>query len=477
MYREKIDAYIDSKKEEMLQDLSDLMRIDSQRGEAKPGMPYGEGPAKVLDEAGKLMDRLGLSVKNYDNYVVVGDYGEGEKVLDILAHLDVVPVSDQWTVTDPFEPKVVGDRIYGRGSSDDKGPAIAALYAVKAIKDLGIPLSKSLRIILGADEECGSSDLEYYYGKEEEALYTFTPDADFPLINMEKGRLGQSFGARFEKSEGACLVRLEAGDKVNIVPSRAKALVRGLDFEEVSSAAKSVQEDTGVTFTVRAISEDAQEMAEGRKGDIYILAQGVAAHASLPADGNNAITALLSLLDRLPLAKSDSARAVHALCELFPHGDTQGKAFGIAMEDEVSGALTLNLGVLNFDEEGFEGQFDIRSPLCGTDENVTFVMDKCFKDRGITMEEGTISPVHYVPADSPLVTTLLKSYEKYFGKKGKPLCIGGGTYVHHLKRGVAFGCQVPEVDNHMHGDDEFMEISMLLRSAKIFADAIIALCG
>ena len=187
MYREKIDAYIDSKKEEMLADLSRLVRINSQRGEAIVGMPFGEGPAKVLAEAEELIKGYGFAVTNYDNYVVTGDFSDAEKGLDILAHLDVVPVTDDWTVTQPFEPKVVGDRIYGRGTADDKGPAIAALYAMKAIKELGIPMKKSVRLILGSDEECGSGELEYYYKKEEEAPYTFTPDAEFPVINIAKG--------------------------------------------------------------------------------------------------------------------------------------------------------------------------------------------------------------------------------------------------------------------------------------------------
>ena len=131
MYREQIDAYIDSKKEEMLQDVMKLVRIDSQRGTAEPGMPFGKGPAMVLDAAEQMMKAYGLDTRNYEHYVVTGDLGEGEKKLDILAHLDVVPVTDEWTVTKPFEPLILDGKIYGRGTSDDKGPAIAALYALR----------------------------------------------------------------------------------------------------------------------------------------------------------------------------------------------------------------------------------------------------------------------------------------------------------------------------------------------------------
>ena len=135
------------------------------------------------------MEKYGFSVKNYYNYVVTGDYGSGEKALDILAHLDVVPVTttSEWTVTKPFDPIVEDGKIYGRGSADDKGPAVAALVAIRAVKASWIPLKKSLRSsALGSDEECGSSDLEHYYSIETEAPYTFTPDGSFPVINLGK---------------------------------------------------------------------------------------------------------------------------------------------------------------------------------------------------------------------------------------------------------------------------------------------------
>ena len=151
------------------------------------------------------MKKYGLATRNYENYVVTGDFSEKEKALDILAHLDVVPVTEDWTVTKPFEPKIVDGKIYGRGTADDKGPAIAALYALRAIRELGIPMKKSVRLILGSDEECGSGDLEYYYAKEQEAPYTFTPDADFPLINIEKGSFHGVFSSEFKgKRCGVC---------------------------------------------------------------------------------------------------------------------------------------------------------------------------------------------------------------------------------------------------------------------------------
>ena len=468
MYREKIDAYIDSKKDEMIEDLKTLVRIDSQRGRAKEGKPFGDGPAKVVAAAEGLMKQYGLQTTNYDNYVVTGDFGTQEKALDILAHLDVVPVTEDWTVTEPFQPKVVDGRIYGRGTADDKGPAIAALYALRAIRELGLPMKKSVRLILGSDEECGSGDLEYYYAKEQEAPYTFTPDADFPLINIEKGSFKGEFSADFPAEDAkAYVVSFTSGDKVNVVPARATLVVAGVEAAVVEEAAARVTAQTNVAFITESQAD----------GTVKVSAKGVAAHASTPAEGKNALTATLRLITALPLDATKGLTALLGLEALFPYEDTCGKQAGIDRENEESGALTLCFSIMDYTPEHLHAIFDARLPIGCTKENTSYPVKEALAQYGITLDNDELREPHCVPGDSWIVQTLLGSYERYFGKKGKALSTGGGTYVHELERGVAFGCMVPEVDNHMHGDDEFMEIEMLLRSAKIFADAILKICN
>ena len=468
MYREKIDAYIDSKKDEMIEDLKTLVRIDSQRGRAKEGKPFGDGPAKVVAAAEGLMKQYGLQTTNYDNYVVTGDFGTQEKALDILAHLDVVPVTEDWTVTEPFQPKVVDGRIYGRGTADDKGPAIAALYALRAIRELGLPMKKSVRLILGSDEECGSGDLEYYYAKEQEAPYTFTPDADFPLINIEKGSFKGEFSADFPAEDAkAYVVSFTSGDKVNVVPARATLVVAGVEAAVVEEAAARVTAQTNVAFTTESQAD----------GTVKVSAKGVAAHASTPAEGKNALTATLRLITALPLDATKGLTALLGLEALFPYEDTCGKQAGIDRENEESGALTLCFSIMDYTPEHLHAIFDARLPIGCTKEKTSYPVKEALAQYGITLDNDELREPHCVPGDSWFVQTLLGSYERYFGKKGKALSTGGGTYVHELERGVAFGCMVPEVDNHMHGDDEFMEIEMLLRSAKIFADAIMKICN
>ncbi|MCD7884366.1 MAG: M20/M25/M40 family metallo-hydrolase [Lachnospiraceae bacterium] len=545
-YKEQIDAYIDGKKDQMLEDLAALVRINSQKGIASEGKPFGEGPAAVLAAAQKLMEDYGLSVKNYENYVVAGDLfangpetasgvetdlaavGEttSQKGLDILAHLDVVPVTEDWTVTQPFEPKIVDGKIYGRGTADDKGPAIAALYALRAIHDLGIPMKKGARLVLGSDEECGSGDLRYYYGIEEEAPYTFTPDADFPVINIEKGRLETDFTAEF--SGIACLsgaasaaggsfddetsskaddnadtendptsgrfalpriLSLKSGDKANVVPGRAVLMLEGVSEAAARAAADETEKETSVSFTITEETAAApgenmdvslKTADSGKTASILkIEARGFSAHASTPQEGHNALTAAIRLAAKLSgsLAPSEGLNALLALDRLFPYEDTCGRALGVYREEEQSGAVTLCLSILDYTPERLKGTFDSRLPIGCTEENTKQPIKERLAENGIHLEDKPMTRPHCVPGDSEFVKILLDSYELYTGERGTPLSTGGGTYVHNLERGVAFGCMTPDVDNHMHGDDEFMVIERLLTSAKIFAEAIIRICN
>lgn len=468
MYQEKIKEYFKAHQEDMIRDICALIRIPSEKGEPKNGMPFGEIPAKALGAAMQLAKGMGFSVTNYDNYAGAVNLDSSlPRQLDILAHLDVVPAGNGWSVTKPFEPLVKDGRLYGRGSADDKGPAVAALYAMRAVHDLKIPLRKNARLVLGTDEECGSADMAHYYEQEKEAPMTFSPDSAFPVVNIEKGRYSKWVKANWAE-EGSLprILSIHGGTKSNVVPDTAEAVVEGFPIPELSPYAEAATKRTGVQFNFRKSG-----------GKVTIEAHGLCAHASTPGGGNNAITGLIDLLVTLPFAKSEGFRKLCAFGQLFPHKDWKGEAAGVKMEDKISGMLTMSLDLFEYGPDGLKGYFDGRIPICATDRNLTEKFCAKAKLLGLEVESGGISPAHYVPEDTPFIQTLLQCYEQYSGRKGKCLAVGGGTYVHHLKNGVAFGCSMPETDNHMHGADEYAVIEELLLGAEIFTQVIVDLCS
>ena len=466
MVKQQIEEYFEKHGEAMIEDICRLVRIRSDKEEALPNRPFGEGPAKALAEALQIASDMGFAVKNYDNYVGTVDFSGKEACLDILAHLDVVPAGEGWTVTQPFEPVVQGGRLYGRGAADDKGPAVCALYAMKAVQDLKIPLSKNVRLILGTDEESGSSDIAYYYTKEKEAPMTFSPDAQFPVINTEKGGLHGIVQAQYAQDTALPRIHsIHGGAKVNVVPGNAQAVIEGIQLEEARKFCNEAAKRTGVEFT---ITEE--------NGALQIQAVGKGAHAASPEAGNNAVTGILDLLTHMPFAKSEGFVKLCAVLALFPHGDWKGTAAGVAQEDEISGQLTLSFNVFEYSLTGLQGKFDSRCPLCANNANMRDVlMAKC-RESGLVMPDCTMYAPHHVSGDSDFVKTLLACYEQYSGQKGECLAIGGGTYVHNLKNGVAFGCSLPGTENKMHGANESAVVAELLLSAKIFTQVIVELC-
>lgn len=468
MYQDRINAYFDDPAVEraLIEAVCRLSAIRSVKEAPLPGMPFGAGPARALDEALALSGELGFATRNYEGYVGTADLNDKETILHILGHMDVVGEGTGWTVTEPYAPKVVDGMLYGRGVADDKGPMVAALFAMKAVRDLGVELKHNARLILGTDEESGSEDIAYYFSKEPYAPYTFSPDGEFPVINIEKGSYKPVFTRVWAESAALPRLReLHGGFRINVLPPEADAVVEGLSVEALEPYCGKAAEQTGTKFTLTTVS-----------GGVNIHCDGAGAHASTPEDGSNAITALLALLCDLPLAESESKAALHALNALFPHGDTAGKALGIAQSDGPSGALTLAFSLLEVSLTGLSGQFDARVPLCADEKNCKNAAIAAFARYGMDAV-GEMAAPHYVPGDAPFVQTLLRCYEQYSGNRGECLCVGGFTYVHEIPGGVAFGCGMPGFNPNMHGANEHIDIKDLLTACKIFTQAIINLCA
>lgn len=462
MYKEKLQAYFEAHKEEILKDISDVCAIRSVREDAKEGMPFGEGCHKALMHIMDLAKSLGLFVRNFDGYVMTADINNKPSKLAILAHLDVVHEGKDWTVCKPYEPVIKDGRIYGRGTADDKGPAVMALWALKAVKDLGIELSSNVRVILGTDEECGSSDLAYYSKIEEYPPMSFSPDSSYPVTNIEKGGLSSVFESEFEESAALPrVISIKGGNAGNIVPQECEIILEGISLKDAEKYFKV---------------SDVKYTAEEKEGKLHILVTGQSAHASTPHLGVNAVTAAVETVCSMPLAPCKGLEVLKGLNSLIPHGDFLGKALGVAQKDDLSGELTLNLGVFEYTPAKMTGKIDSRAPICANEDNMSKIVYTKMAEKGIILANTKMRKPHHTPADCEFVKTLNSVYEDYSGKEGGCVAIGGGTYVHNIEGGVAFGCSMPGTENNMHGPDESAVIDELMMSGCIFADVIIKLC-
>ena len=462
----RIREYMAGREDEFVAALAPLIAVNSVTGEAAPGMPFGPGPAEVLERTLALAESWGFQTWNDEGYVGLVELNEKEDLLHILAHLDIVGAGDHWD-TDPFTMVRDGDLIYGRGTDDDKGPAVAALLAMRCIRDLGIELKGNVKLVLGTDEESGSKDLQHFYGHYPFAPYSVTPDTCFPVTNIEKATYAPFFGKTWEAQPKAAnqLLSLTGGIRVNVAPGNCTAKIAGMTKASVEGKMAAVAAETGVSFE-----------ASEAEGTLTIEATGIQAHASRPHEGKNAITAMLALLNQLPLAADAAAEAVKHLHGFFPYGDDHGVALGIAAEDEIYGKTTVTLSVLNMDEKGFSARFDSRDALCATKESTQDVTEKAFTSLGWTCT-GDFGPGHWVDENSDFIRILLDTYEEFSGRKGYCEAIGGGTYVHHIPGGVAYGAGEHDFDSRLHGANERARISQLLLTAEIYAAVIARVCG
>lgn len=465
MKSDQIDAYLERQADAMREALAALVAIPSYRTQAEEGAPYGTGPAAALRRGARLAEGLGLRTRTVDNVMVEADLGaDANPRLGILCHLDVVPEGAGWT-TPPYALTRRGGRLYGRGTIDDKGPAVAALFALGAIHALELPLAASARLLLGSDEENGSSDLALYKSHRNMPPMLFTPDGDYPIINIEKGMLRACFAADYRQAGARRILWLRAGKAANAVPGQAEACLAGVSLKEAEQAAKAV--NAAVFFA-----------CHDEPDGLRLIASGSGTHASTPALGENALTGLIHLLCALPGLEQDGLwQRLRALAQLFPHGETDGQSAGLACREEESGTLTLALSVLQCKDGALEGMVDIRFPLCETLASVTQKLARALTGNHFSIKPTMGSAPHRVPKESPFVQTLLDVYTQQTGLPGYCTAIGGGTYVHGIPGGVAFGAMFPGETNNMHGADEFITEKDLLRNAKIIAHAVLALCG
>lgn len=459
---------VEKRKEDLFKDLFSLLEIPSVRddGAAEESAPVGPGPRDALLKFLEIGERDGFQTKNVENIAGHIEYGDGEETLGIFGHVDVVPVGDGWD-SDPFTPEIRDGKLYARGSSDDKGPSMAAYYGLKIIKDLGLPLSKRVRFIIGTDEESEWKCMDRYLKVEKKPDFGFSPDAEFPIINGEKGML--SFHLKFNGSNQGSyrLVTFTSGIRENMVPDEAKAVVQVETERELADLNEKFER-----FLNEKKVPGGKFSTNGLEAMLEIT--GKASHGAFPQNGINAGTYLAKFLNDFSF-DGDAAAYLKFIAD-YLHEDFFGKKSGIAHVDEKMGELTQNPGIFSFsasDDVIHENTVvvNIRYPQGTTPDKMAAIIKEKLQDTAI-IETGRAEVPHYVPADDELVVTLLAVYEEYTGQKGHEEVIGGGTYGRLLDRGVAFGAMFPGREDTMHQPNEYMLVDDILLAAVIYADAI-----
>ncbi len=451
---------IQSMKGDIIKSTQEIIKIKSVKGEAKPGMPFGEGIEKCLEHVLNLSEELGFKTKNVNHYGGYAEFGNGNETLGVLVHLDVVPEGDGWSYP-PYSGEIHNGKIFGRGATDDKGPAIAVLYAMKAIKDSGIKLNKKIRIIFGIDEESGWESIKYYLKHEDAPDIAFTPDADFPVIYGEKGILIFNFHKSFKKdlqSNGIKVLQIKGGNRPNMVPDYCEAHIISSD-----SLKEKIDQYTN---DKNGIMEVLQE-----ENKTIIKSYGVSAHGSLPETGCNAVSQLMVFLDTLELADGDISEFIR-----FYSGkigmNYHGESMGCGFEDKESGKLIFNVGVIDLDKEGFKLSINIRYPVTYNDQQVFNGIKRALIGTGINIIEDIHMEPIFMAKDHKLIQELMRVYKEFTNDEREPITIGGGTYARAIKNAVAFGPNFPDEPILAHQKNEYISINNLIKITKMYAAAI-----
>ena len=441
--------FVEENKENVLRDIGRLVAIDSVMGEEKPGMPFGEGPAQALKLGLEIAGELGLEAHNCEDRMGYAQVGQGTDYLATITHLDVVP-SVGWA-EDPFTLRRREGYIIGRGVMDDKGPSVLCLYALKYLKDSGMPLRYPVRALLGINEENHMADLDYYLANYKAPLFCFSPDADFPLCNGEKGIFHGKVVSWLPMKR---VKDIRGGVAANVIPDLAEAWV---EAEKLSS-------------TERVTAE--------KEGDLWHLtARGIGGHASAPEGTVNAIGVLVDYILEQGILSGAEEDFFYGLQRL--HSDPYGVNLGLDTEDMIFTPLTIVGGVIGMEEGHVFQTVDCRYPTTSSGQDIV---------AQLTGNWGELAEIHvlsddkpfYMALDNPAVQVCVDTYNAVTGEQAQPYTIGGGTYARHFPNAVSFGPEHPErpapdFAGPIHGVDEAANIDWLMEALQIYILALIEL--
>lgn len=486
---EQVQKLIDCDEKNRITTLQELIAIPSVAEEGKEPAPFGEEVDKAFKYFLSKGESMGFLPKNVDNYgghiawpaEILPKDGEGSvvpEILGIVCHLDVVPAGNNWSFPAFGGEIAAADtedsseyRLYGRGAIDDKGPAVAVLYAMKALKDSGFKPKREVRLILGLDEETNWKGMEYYSSKEDPPTLGFTPDAEFPAIHGEKGILVFELAKKLSKApkKGLILSKVTGGFAANMVADSARAVVKAEDpevYETIYSKAALLNE------------EGVMDINTKRKGkSLEIVVKGISAHGARPETGINAISRLMRFLGGLAFNSDD----VNEFIEFYNKAigeETDGAALGCLLEDVESGKTVVNVGLVEIDSKAARVTVNLRYPVTATDEQVYKGMDEVCNKYGLGIIKGKHQKPIFIPEDDDFVKTLMDIYREHTGdEESKPIVIGGGTYARAFDNVIAFGSSFPSRKECAHQKNEYISLSDFRIITHIYADAIYRLAG
>lgn len=461
----------------ILDDLAELVAIPSVYSSPEDGAPYGNDCRRAIEWFVCKARSYGLNAVNVDNYAAYAEIGEGKECIGVLAHLDVVPAGGGWA-TDPFKMIEENGKVYGRGVGDDKGSVVVCLHALAAIKNSGIKLKRRIRLIVGADEERGSSCIRYYLKSGGEVpVMSFVPDSEFPIINSEKG----ISHIKFEFEDSALLKNIsyiDGAQCLNAVPDCSTVkIVKGSPLEKALSdlcggaVTDEIFKKPPAVNAIISAGSGIKDYSVTVDGGITISAVGTAEHASTPEKGDSALWKTLTFLgvfnDIIRSPYLD--KIVDCLCTPLASGK-----LGIYVDDEKSGDLTMCMSEAGIEDGKLYLAVDFRLPLGVKPQ---FVTDKICSYLGC---KATVLDYHenlYIDPDAPLITALLSVYREITGDMSAPLKTGGGTYARELPNAVAFGCTPLDLDINMHRADENFPVAQLFKNYDIYLAAMLKLAN
>lgn len=448
-------------KDEMIKALQECLKIKSTTGT--------DGVLKALDFYLNLANNLGFMAKNVENLGGLIEFGEGQKTIGMIVHLDTVPEGNGWKYP-PFEGQIQDGKVYGRGAIDDKGPAIATLYALKAVKNLGTKLQNKFQIIVGIDEEDVWDTTPQLLKKIKEPEFSFVPDSKFPLVIAEKGLIWLELSKGFNKpaqdnAPTIIIMDMRGGGSLNIVPESCEALLTG-EKNLLNQIKSKLDAYVGKTQSNIRLEENGS--------DIKLISKGKSAHAFNCQEGKNAISQLIIFLNELDIIEEQ--KGFLSLYSKKIGMECFGESLGIQMEDEISGKLTISPGEILLNETMVKLNVDLRFPATTKLDSVKPEVLKAFQEFSEDIKVLDSLESLSFPEDDPHIARLMQVYKDYTGdNEAKPLGMGGTTFAKAFKNAVAFGPTFPGMAKVEHQPDEYMEIDHLLRCTEIYALAIIEL--